>query len=156
MSSSGTWNPPKKSAKGHTHSPLHPRKKKISWCVSSQPHNFRVITQEYGLIEQVKVNKSRLPLTLKEVLDWVPKKGYSGNRIAQPAWHNLTKFYLRMGNSPQGLQNEHTGFESVRGNRGFKLPNPVLLNGSEFNQKMDFINVGSTQPLPHWIQSLGA
>ncbi len=34
----------------------HPQKKKISWCVSSQPHNFRVITQEHGLIEQVKVN----------------------------------------------------------------------------------------------------
>ena len=35
---------------------LHPQKKKISWCVSSQPHNFRVITQEHGLIEQVKGN----------------------------------------------------------------------------------------------------
>ncbi len=35
---------------------LHPQKKKISWCVSSQPHNFRVITQGHGLIDQVKGN----------------------------------------------------------------------------------------------------
>ncbi len=36
------------------HSLLHPQKKNISWCVSSQPHNFRVITKGHGLIEQVK------------------------------------------------------------------------------------------------------
>ncbi len=35
---------------------VHPQNKKISWCVSSQPHNFRVITQDHGLIEQVKGN----------------------------------------------------------------------------------------------------
>ncbi len=35
---------------------LQPQKKKIFWCVSSQPHNFRVITQGHGLIEQVKGN----------------------------------------------------------------------------------------------------
>ncbi len=35
---------------------MHPQKKKISWCVSSQPHNFLVFTQGHGLIEQVKVN----------------------------------------------------------------------------------------------------
>ncbi len=35
---------------------VHPQKKKISWCVSSKPYNFCVITQGHGLKEQVKVN----------------------------------------------------------------------------------------------------
>ena len=33
-----------------------PSEEKVSWCISSQPHNFRVITQGHGLIEQVKGN----------------------------------------------------------------------------------------------------
>ncbi len=35
---------------------IHPQKKKISWCVSLQSHNFRVITNGHSLIEQVKGN----------------------------------------------------------------------------------------------------